>query len=222
MPRPKPAKVPGKKAAYPGFIEPALASSIGKPPAGDRWVHEVKFDGYRVQLHIHASSIKIYTRNGHDWTDRFKIVANDAWHLNVQSAIIDGEIVVPNQNGTTDFSQLQNALRASKPSDKLAMYAFDLLHLDGSDLRALPLIERKALLKKVVGKSRLLYSDHFETSGAELLQHACAMDLVPSHADGDQRSNTIQPTSCDCRGRERNRRSDDGEEGGPVRARLDG
>lgn len=185
------AKVLGKKAPYAGFIEPALASSIGKPPAGDRWLHEVKFDGYRCQLHIHATSIKVFTRNGHDWTARFKAIANAAWHLNVKTAIIDGEIVVPNVDGTTDFSQLQRALKASKPSDKLAMYCFDLLYLDGGDLRGLPLIERKALLQKLISKTDLLYSEQFDVSGAELYKHACKMGLegiVSKQRDGKYRS----------------------------------
>lgn len=174
--RPAP-KIPGKKAPFPGFIEPALATSIGKPPSGDRWLHEVKFDGYRVQMHIHASDIRIYTRNGNDWTNRFQKVAHDAWHINAKSAIIDGEIVVPNEDGTTDFSQLQRALKASKPSDKLALYAFDLLYLDGCDLRGLKLIERKAMLAKLIGKSDILMSEHFEVPGVDLYNHACAMGL---------------------------------------------
>jgi bifunctional non-homologous end joining protein LigD len=199
-------KVQGKKAPYPGFIEPALASSIGKPPAGDRWLHEVKFDGYRCQLHIHATDIKVYTRNGNDWTDRFRAIANAAWHLNVKTAIIDGEIVVPNEDGTTDFSQLQRALKASKPSDRLAMYCFDLLYLDGGDLRQLPLTERKALLQKLIAKTDLLYSEHFQTSGAELLKHACAMGLegiVSKQRDSKYRSGrTDSWIKMTCRQRE--------------------
>lgn len=185
------AKAPGKKAPYPGFIEPALASSIGKPPAGERWLHEVKFDGYRVQLHIHASTIRVFTRNGNDWTNRFKAVAEAAWHLNVKNAIIDGEIVAPNEDGTTDFSQLQRALKASKPSDKLAMYCFDLLYLDGGDLRGLPLIERKTMLQKLIAKTDLLYSKHFDATGADLYKHGCAMSLegiVSKQLDGKYRS----------------------------------
>jgi bifunctional non-homologous end joining protein LigD len=191
MPRPSPAKLPGKEAPYPGFIAPSLASSINKPPAGARWLHEVKFDGYRVQLHIHATDIKVYTRNGNDWTGRFKVVAEAAWHQNVKTAIIDGEIVVPNEDGTTDFSQLQRALKASKPSDKLALYAFDLLYLDGSDLRSLPLVQRKAMLAKLIARTDLLYSEHFETTGAELLKNACSMGLegiVAKQKDAPYRS----------------------------------
>jgi bifunctional non-homologous end joining protein LigD len=136
MPYPK-SKIPegGIKSPIPVFIPPALATSIGKVPSGERWVHEVKFDGYRVQLHIANETIKVLTRRGHDWTDRFKKIATDAWHLKVKSAIIDGEVVVPAVDGTTDFAVLQKALRAGQPSGKLVMYAFDLLYLNGYDMR---------------------------------------------------------------------------------------
>jgi bifunctional non-homologous end joining protein LigD len=101
----------GVKAPFPGFIEPSLATSIDKPPSGDRWIHEIKFDGCRVQIHIANEAVRIFTRNGHDWTTRFKEVGDDAFHVSASSAIIDGEIVVPAVDGTTDFSVLQNELR---------------------------------------------------------------------------------------------------------------
>jgi bifunctional non-homologous end joining protein LigD len=122
MPYPKPKALEGGvKAAFPGFVAPALASSIGKVLSGDRWIHEVKFDGYRVQLHIANEGIHIYTRRGHDWTDRFKKIATDAWHLKTKSAFIDGEVVVPAEDGTTDFAVMQKVLRAGRPSDLLVM-----------------------------------------------------------------------------------------------------
>ena len=80
-------------------------------PAGERWIHEIKFDGYRVQVHLVNEGIRIFTRRGHDWTKRFKKVADEAWHISAGSAIIDGEIVVPAADGTTDFSVLQNELK---------------------------------------------------------------------------------------------------------------
>jgi bifunctional non-homologous end joining protein LigD len=101
---------PGTKAPYPGFIEPALATTTEAVPSGQRWVHEIKFDGYRVQVHLRNAVLKIFTRRGHDWTDRFRKVAVDAWNVNAGSAIIDGEVVVPSTDGTTDFSVLQNEL----------------------------------------------------------------------------------------------------------------
>jgi bifunctional non-homologous end joining protein LigD len=100
--RKKPTAI-GVKAPFPGFIEPALATSMERVPAGERWIHEIKFDGYRVQLQLANEVVRIFTRRGHDWTRRFKKVADDGWHIGAGSAIIDGEIVVPAANGTTDF-----------------------------------------------------------------------------------------------------------------------
>ena len=130
--RKKPAAI-GIKAPYPGFIEPALATSIDKVPSGERWIHEIKFDGYRVQIHLVDNGVKVFTRRGNDWTKRFKKIADDAWHINAGSAIIDGEVVAPSPDGTTDFSVLQNELKGK--STKIAMVAFDLLYLNGYDLR---------------------------------------------------------------------------------------
>src|SRR3954453_13675627 len=103
----------GVKAAMPDFIEPALAASIEKVPSGSRWLHEIKFDGYRVQVHLRDAAVKVFTRRANDGTNRLKKIANDAWHINAGSAIIDGEVVVPAENGTTDFSVLQNELKGT-------------------------------------------------------------------------------------------------------------
>jgi bifunctional non-homologous end joining protein LigD len=172
--RKKPAAI-GVKAPYPGFIEPGLARSIDKVPNGERWVHEIKFDGYRVQLHLAHEAVKVYTRRGNDWTKRFKKVADEAWHIGAGSAIIDGEIVVPAADGTTDFSVLQNELKGK--STKIVMVAFDLLYLDGYDLRKLPLVERKTHLKKLVAKTDIQFSESFEVDGSEMFTHACSIGL---------------------------------------------
>jgi bifunctional non-homologous end joining protein LigD len=92
--RKKPAVI-GFKAPFPGFIEPALATPIERVPSGQRWIHEIKFDGYRVQVHLVSEAVKVFTRRGNDWTKRFRKIADDAWHISAGSAIIDGEIVVP-------------------------------------------------------------------------------------------------------------------------------
>jgi bifunctional non-homologous end joining protein LigD len=175
---PKPRKPEGGvPASFPGFVAPALATATGKVPSGDRWIHEVKFDGYRVQLHIAHESIHIYTRRGHDWTGRFKKIATDAWHLKAKSAIIDGEVVVPAEDGNTDFSVLQKVLRAGKSSDQLVMYAFDLLYLNGYDLRKAPLATRKAELATLLKGSNILLSQSFDIDGALMLKTACEMGL---------------------------------------------
>jgi bifunctional non-homologous end joining protein LigD len=172
--RKKPAAI-GAKAPFPGFVEPALATSIEKTPSGSRWIHEIKFDGYRVQLHIANEGAHVFTRNGHDWTKRLKKIAHDAFLINANSAIIDGEVVVPAADGTTDFSVLQNNLRGK--SDKIVLIAFDLLYLNGYDLRKLPLDERKALLKKLIAKTAIQFSESFEVDGPEMFKHACGVGL---------------------------------------------
>ena len=170
----KPAAI-GVKAAFPGFIEPALASSIARVPTGTRWLHEIKFDGYRVQLHIANEDIRVFTRRGNDWTNRFKKIAADAYLISARSAIIDGEIVVPAADGTTDFSVLQSELKGK--STKIIMVAFDLLYLNGSDLRKLPLVERKAHLKKLITGTDIQFSDSFEVDGPAMYKHACTVGL---------------------------------------------
>jgi bifunctional non-homologous end joining protein LigD len=172
--RKKPAAI-GVKAPYPGFIEPALAASIDKVPNGERWIHEIKFDGYRVQVHLVNEAVKVFTRRGNDWTKRFKKVADEAWHIGAGSAIIDGEIVVPAADGTTDFSVLQNELKGK--STKIVMVVFDLLYLNGYDLRKLPLKERKSHLKKLVAKTDIQFSESFEVDGPEMFTHACGVGL---------------------------------------------
>jgi bifunctional non-homologous end joining protein LigD len=165
----------GVKAPLPGFVQPALATSIGKVPSGRRWIHEIKFDGYRVQVHLANEAVQVFTRRGHDWTHRFKKVAHDAWHIKAASAVIDGEIVVPAADGTTDFSVLQNELKGQ--STKLALVAFDLLYLNGRDLRKLPLHRRKAELKKIIAGTEIQFSESFEVDGPEMLAHACKVGL---------------------------------------------
>ncbi|MHC2337906.1 non-homologous end-joining DNA ligase [Bradyrhizobium sp. USDA 4454] len=165
----------GVKAPFPGFVEPALAFSIEKVPTGIRWIHEIKFDGYRVQVHLANEAVKVFTRRGHDWTNRFKKVADDAWHIKAASAIVDGEIVVPAADGTTNFSVLQNELKGRSTS--IVLVAFDLLYLNGGDLRKLPLFQRKAELKKIVGGTEIQFSESFEIEGSEMFAHACKVGL---------------------------------------------
>ncbi|MDA9478881.1 DNA ligase [Bradyrhizobium sp. CCBAU 65884] len=172
--RRKPATI-GVKTPFPGFIEPALATSIEKVPSGERWIHEIKFDGYRVQVHLANEAIKIFTRRGHDWTHRFKKVANNAWHIKAGSAIVDGEIVVPAADGSTDFSVLQNELKGRSTS--IVLIAFDLLYLNGRDLRKLPLFQRKNELKQIIMGTDVQFSESFEIEGREMFAHTCKLGL---------------------------------------------
>jgi bifunctional non-homologous end joining protein LigD len=172
--RRKPAAI-GVKAPFPGFIEPALATAVEKVPSGARWIHEIKFDGYRVQVHLANEEVKVFTRRGHDWTNRFKKVAEDAWHIKAGSAIVDGEIVVPAADGTTDFSVLQNELKGKSTS--IVLVAFDLLYLNGRDLRKLSLVARKAELKKIIAGTNVQFSESFEIEGRSMFEHACKLGL---------------------------------------------
>jgi bifunctional non-homologous end joining protein LigD len=168
-----------KKADLPDFIEPALATLKPKAPSGDRWIHEIKFDGYRLQARIDHGQVKLLTRSGLDWTDRFgETVADALKALPLQEALIDGEIVVHRDNGASDFSALQEDLSLSR-SDRFVYYAFDLLHLDGHDLRNAPLIERKNLLQKLIlaDSPTIRFSEHFEDNGDLVLTHACRLSL---------------------------------------------
>lgn len=168
----------------PDRIEPCLALLSGKAPAGDDWAFEVKWDGYRLAIHIGPSrKVRIITRGGHDWTSRFPTIAHDALEFGVDSAILDGEAVVLDERGASDFGALQKALggRGGKRSAAGAMlYAFDLLYLNGQDLRSMHLSERREMLKDVLssrphGSIRL--SEEINAEGEPFLKLACQMGL---------------------------------------------
>jgi bifunctional non-homologous end joining protein LigD len=167
-------------AELPDFIPPQLCTSVDRPPNGENWCHEIKFDGYRVQLRVEGGKATLKTRKGLDWTDKFKMIAREAGTL--PDVLIDGEIVALDHNGAPDFSTLQAALSDGK-TEKLMFFAFDLLFAEAMDLRRLPLGERKAQLKQLLearGKSRtkqIRYVEHFETGGEAILQSACKLSL---------------------------------------------
>jgi bifunctional non-homologous end joining protein LigD len=176
------AKEPkGKKvSAIPDFVAPQLCISVDRPPGGEGWCHEIKFDGYRVQLRVEDGEATLKTRKGLDWTDKFRAIAKEASAL--PDALVDGEIVALDHNGAPDFSTLQAALSDGK-TDNLIFFAFDLLFADAMDLRRLPLGERKAQLKQSLearpgSKAKLIrYVEHFETGGDAILQSACQLSL---------------------------------------------
>ena len=182
-----------RKAALPVFVEPALATLVSKPPKGKRWLHEIKFDGYRLEIRIEAGRIKLLTRSGLDWTQKFgKGIVGAFKALPVGSAIIDGELVVEPAAGASDFSALQADLSEGR-SDRFVFYAFDLIHLDGYDLTVCPLISRKELLRKIIPSETgiLRFSSHFDENGDLLLSHACRLSLegiVSKVADDPYRS----------------------------------
>ena len=160
------------------FIPPQLCRSEDRPPSGKGWLHEIKFDGYRVQMRIDSGVVRLLTRKGLDWTKRFQQIAADAGEL--PDAIIDGEVCALDENGAPDFASLQAALSEGKTED-LVFFAFDLLFEAGEDLRGLNLKERKSrletLLKEAASSERLRYVDHFETGGDAVLRSACRLSL---------------------------------------------
>ncbi|HEY8963512.1 MAG TPA: non-homologous end-joining DNA ligase [Alphaproteobacteria bacterium] len=169
------------KAPYPGFIEPNHPTESKKvPPSGD-WIYEVKNDGYRGQLHVNGDDVRVYTRTGNDWTHRFPVIAAALKNLSVQSIIMDGELAVINKEGTSDFQRMQRAVGATSEEGKnLTYHAFDLLYLNGEDLRSLPLIERKKRLKAFLdsqNSDRLFYLEHYDERGQELFDQACKLNM---------------------------------------------
>ena len=174
-----PAKrVKVKRPPLPSFVAPQLCKSVERPPAGPEWAHEIKFDGYRMQLRKAGKASALLTRKGLDWTDKFAAIAAAGAKLQFDQALVDGEIVALNAGGAPDFAALQGAI-ADGRTDSLIFFAFDLLFADGEDLRALPLGERKARLKAELegAGARLRYVDHFATGGDAVLKSACRMDL---------------------------------------------
>ena len=168
-----------KVAAMPKFVEPQLAKLVERVPGGAGWAHEVKFDGYRLQLRVEDGEAQLRTRKGLDWTRKFSAIAQQATTL--PDCILDGEAVALDSHGAPDFAALQAALSNDKSED-LIFFAFDLLFLEAEDQRPLPLSERKTRLKTLLdgmkGKhSGLRYVDHFETGGDAVLQSACRMHL---------------------------------------------
>jgi bifunctional non-homologous end joining protein LigD len=193
-----PSRIPGaRKAKMPAGIEPQLATLVSEPPRGEEWFHELKLDGYRILCAVEDGKAKIFTRHAKDWTDRFGPVAEAAAKLPVSSALLDGEVVVLEPDGTSSFQALQNALSADREHD-LVYFVFDLLYLDGYDLRPAPLTARKEALTTLVmsgggGEAgpALRLSDHVQGQGEGFYRQACGFGLegiVAKRADSPYQS----------------------------------
>jgi bifunctional non-homologous end joining protein LigD len=191
----RPTKVDGaKKGILPAFVEPALAKLVESAPRGTNWLHEIKLDGYRMQARIDGGKVQLLTRKGLDWTAKFKPVANALKALNIPSALLDGEIVVEDEAGVSSFSALQQELKGGK-GERFVYYVFDLLYLDGEDLRKATLADRKAALQLLFDDlpqgGAIRFSDHLKEDGATLVRHACRMGLegiISKRADQPYRS----------------------------------
>jgi len=162
-------------AGVPRKIGLELATLAEQIPVGEDWIFEKKYDGYRIVLRKDGENIQLLTRNDKDWTERYPSIEEDALGLKADSVILDGEIIVE-QEGKSDFQALQNVLK-TKDYSGLRYYVFDLLYLDGEDLRKFPLSERKAKLKTLLTISpteQILYSTHFTGNGEKLLEQVCS------------------------------------------------
>lgn len=181
--RKAPAKGPEEpktpKTDLPGFVPPMLATLVRSTPGDDRWLHEIKFDGYRIQAQVSGGKVRLFTRSGRDWTERFgKAIGAALSALPVRQAVLDGEVVVEASGRSSDFSALQADLAEGR-TDRMVYYVFDLLHLDGSDLTGLPLVDRKSLLDGLLAPDSgpLRISEHLSDKGEVVLRHACRLGL---------------------------------------------
>ncbi|MDX0251134.1 ATP-dependent DNA ligase [Sinorhizobium meliloti] len=180
----------------PARVDPCLATLVDKPPTGPDWAYEVKWDGYRLAVHIEPSGVRVLTRGGYDWTQRFPTIAVDAQRLAAKTAILDGEAVVLDDQGRSDFGMLQRALGrlpSAIEAGAIVFYAFDLLYLDGRDLRRLPQRERRRLLEPLVAgrEGAIRLSEEVQADGDEFFRVACAHGLegiIAKHVEKPYRS----------------------------------
>jgi bifunctional non-homologous end joining protein LigD len=183
-----------RSAALPDFVPLSLATLYERAPSGPEWLHEIKFDGYRIEARLDHGQVQLLTRKRQDWTHRFEPIAEAIRRLPASAALLDGEIVVEDRRGISDFSLLQTDLKDGR-SDRFIYYVFDLLHLDGRDLLDEPLLARKAalaeLLKGADESGALRYTGNFDEAGPVILRHACEMGLegiVSKRRDASYRS----------------------------------
>jgi bifunctional non-homologous end joining protein LigD len=184
MPRIDPKKLTrARKAAMPEFVAPQLATLVREPPRGDEWLHELKFDGYRMVCHLNRGKAHFWSRNGKDWTEKFPNLSAALKLLPATSAILDGEVVVVDKAGRSSFQALQQAMGRGGRERPTAFgfEIFDLIYLDGYSLTQTPLVERKALLEQLLASAKtkdpLRYSDHVAGNGAQFFKQACSYGL---------------------------------------------
>lgn len=171
--------LPGAKIApFPAYIAPSRVTARKKPPTGDGWLHEITRDGWRVQARLSEGRTTIVGEGGEDCTEQFASIAAALAAIPANDIVLDGEVAQDGE-GPRNPSASRKELRAGR-TNGLVLYAFDLLYLDGFDIRAAPLVERKRVLRELLDAlpSRITYSDHVEGDGATVLAHACAMGLA--------------------------------------------
>lgn len=202
MTRSKGKPPPGaRKSKLPGFVSPQLATLVKEPPSGDEWLHELKFDGYRMLCRVDRGRVTVWSRNGKDWTEKFQNVVEALKSLKTTSAVLDGEIVIVDAQGRSSFQKLQRAMGKGTTTG-FAYEAFDLIYLDGFSLTQTPLKHRKLLLKNLVGSNShgvIRYSEHINGSGDEFFKHACeygiegiVSKLADSHYESARNRNWLK------------------------------
>jgi len=164
-----------RRVAFPDFCEPCLPSAAEKPPAGTGWLHEIKHDGFRMLVRRDGAGVRLFTRNRHDWTGRFPLIARAALSLKAASCLIDGEAVACDDDGLPVFDRL----RYRRDDRRAFRYAFDLIELDGEDLRNEPIERRKAALTKLIRrvKTGLVLNEHIDEPGDVVFRHVCKLGL---------------------------------------------
>ncbi len=168
-----------KKTKMFSFEEPQLATLVDTPPVGPNWIHEIKYDGYRTLCRKVGKNVVMQTRSGLDWSKKYPEIAVDCLNLDADSFVMDGEVAWIDDKGHSQFEGLQEAISLAKTTE-LVYYVFDLLYLDGIDLRESPLLERKSQLEKLLQKGsskRIIYSPHWTENGASVVKSACGHDL---------------------------------------------
>ena len=173
-------KLPGaRKAPLPEFIPPQLATLVDSPPAGDEWLHELKFDGYRMVCHLHRGKARFWSRNQKDWTEKFPNLSKALKAFPATAAILDGEVVVVDKAGRSSFQKLQQSMKGGAAS--FVFQIFDLIYLDGYSMMRTPLRERKALLEDLLtgvdANGPLRYSDHVVGHGDQFFKQACEFGI---------------------------------------------
>ncbi|HEY6121052.1 MAG TPA: non-homologous end-joining DNA ligase, partial [Pyrinomonadaceae bacterium] len=190
-----------RKAKLPQFISPQLATLVKEPPSSDEWLHELKFDGYRMLCRIDHGRVTFWSRNGKDWTEKFRNVVEAVKSLKASSAMIDGEIVIVDAQGRSSFQKLQRAMGKATTTG-FAYEVFDLVYLDGFSLAQTPLKHRKEVLKDLVSSNTqgiIRYSEHINGSGEEFFKHACeygiegiVSKLANSHYESTRNRNWLK------------------------------
>jgi bifunctional non-homologous end joining protein LigD len=196
-PKPSPGSLPGARPAdLRSYIEPCDPTLREHAPEGEDWVYEIKADGYRAQVHLHDGKVTVYSRRGLDWTEQFGAIAEAAKRLRARSCILDGEAVAYGVTGLPDFQALRRELGKGVAA-RLFYHAFDVLYLDGYDLRQVPYRERKRLLKELVAAAgpTFIFVEYLEADGALAFQHACRMGLeglVAKRRESTYRSGRVE------------------------------